>query len=272
MSRYKVLGKKLHTSLDECMTALASGEHRFLKRTAPGQPQQQFDWVMRIEESVMYAVLEHLGYGSIKDLASELNRGVDRAVQYFFGNWWIGDEDDSRALDKTRPDRELAWFGVFPNGLLLGGLTGRWDDVAKICSWFDASIEAEYRGGTIEDQYMQLFLCIASSLRPEPMEGVREILANVKKCRTKRPRLLCAAWEAAINKDQKAFDKALTDSVSHFLQFDAQDVPNVNSWMALHPSIVWLIAERNGLKFPALPPNLDAAIVRRQTIGLAKDE
>jgi hypothetical protein len=269
MKRHQILGKQLHNSLEECLTALARGEAITARRTAPGQPQQQFDREGELSEIVIFAVLEHLGYGPIEHLASRLNRGVDRAVEYFFGNWWAGDEYDARALDKSRPDRSLRWFGVLPNALLLGGLTGRWDDMAKICSWFDESIEMEYQAGLLEDQYMQVFLCIASSLRPEPMPGVDEIVAKVKKCRTKRPRLLCAVWEAAIARDQKAFDKAFKDSVQHFLKVDAEDVPNVNYWVALHPSIVWLIAERNGLVFPTLPEQLDAAVVRRQTIGLA---
>ncbi len=224
---------------------------------------------MLITITVMHAVLEHLGYGPIDRLLDRLNIGVDHCVEYFFGDWWLGDESDAQALDKSRPDRALRWFDILPNALLLGGLTSRWDDVAKICSWFDATIEAEYQAGQIEDQYMQLFLCIASDLRPQPMQGVDDLLAKVKSCRTKRPKLLCAAWEAAIARDQKAFDKALKESVSHFLKVDAQDVPNVNFWVALHPSVVWLIAERNGLKFPELPEKLDAAVVRRQTIGLA---
>jgi hypothetical protein len=57
--------------------------------------------------------------------------------------------------------------------------------------------------------------------------------------------------------------------VRHFLEVDEQNVPNVNSWIALHASLIWLIAERNGLEFPNLPEKLDAAVLRRQTVGLA---
>ncbi|HUG66810.1 MAG TPA: hypothetical protein VMM76_03595, partial [Pirellulaceae bacterium] len=177
-------------------------------------------------------------------------------------------EDDAIALDKTRPDRELQWYGAMSHCLLLCGLTSRWDDAARISSWLDETIEAEYQGGLIEDEYMQMFLCIASSFSPGSIQGIDQILANIKKCRTKRPLLLCATWEAAVDKDQLAFDKALKDQVAYFLKHDAEDVPNVTCWVALHASIVWLIAERNGLQFPALPEKLDAAIVRRQTIGL----
>lgn len=271
INRHQVLGKELRTSVEECLRLLAQDEATYIERTAPGQPQQQFDRELGIGDAVACAVLEHLGYGPVEDLRARLEQGVDRAVEYFFGDWWRHDEYDSLALDKSRPDRELRWFGVFPKALLLGGLTGRWDDVVKICSWFDESIQMEYQGGMLEDEYMAVFLCIASDLSPQPMPHVDEIKAEIKACRARRAKLLLTAWESAMAKDRKAFDKALKESVKHFLKHDAEDVPNVNFWVALHPSFVWLVAERNGLAFPDLPEEVDAAIVRRQTIGLADD-
>jgi hypothetical protein len=222
-----------------------------------------------IRGSLERAVLEHLGYGPIENLGERLNQGVNNALDYFFGDWWKRNEGDAKALDKSRPDRALAWFGVLTNGLLLCGLTGRWDDAIKICSWFDESIEMEYPAGQVGDDYTALFLCVASNLRPQPIPGTEKILARVKAGRDRRPRLLCAAWEAAVARDQKAFDKALKDTVDYFLKKDAYDGP-VDNWVALDQSLVWLIAERNGLKFPKLPEKLDAAVVRRQTIGLVQ--
>lgn len=139
----------------------------------------------------------------------------------------------------------------------------------KICSWFDETIELEYQKRKIEDEYEVLFLCIVSNLRTQPFKQADKMLEKVKKCRTRRAKLLCAAWEAAIAKDQKAFDKAFKDSVAYFVKSETRDVPNVCYWVALDPSIVWLIAEHNGLNFPELPEELEAAVVRRQTIGLA---
>ncbi len=267
--RHEILGRNLHTSLEECMEVTNEEYATYPELVAPGKPNQQFFREHHIGFCVGDAVLQHLGYGPIEDLQGRLNHGVDCAVEYFFGDWWRASEADAQALDKTRLDRSLRWFDVLPHALLLGGLTGRWDDVAKICSWFDESIELEYRGGMNEDAYMQLFLCIASNLSPTPMSGAEELLSNVKASRSRRPRLLRAVWEAALAKEQKAFDRALQDAVSHFLKVDAKDVSNPNYWVALHPSFVWLLAERNGLEFPELPEKIDAAIVRRQTIGMA---
>jgi hypothetical protein len=241
-----------------------------LKTSVTGLYQEHTGRNEEIGALLDFAVLQHLGYGPIKDLAERLNHGVNCAVDYFVGDWWKANEEDAKALDKSRHDRRLVWPEALTKGLLLCGLTGRWDDAARICSWFDDSILAVYPGGELGDDYGALYLCIASDLRAQPIPGVQEILAQVKACRYKRPRVLCAAWEAAVARDQKAFDKAFKDAVAYFLKYDA-NVNTIQSWVALDQSLVWLIAERNGLKFPKLRDELDAAVVRRQTIGLARE-
>jgi hypothetical protein len=267
--RHNVLGFKLRESVPVTLDLLKQSEAMCAERTVPGWRNQYFTRLLQLDDTVVYVVLEHLGYGPIEGLEAKLHTGVDRALEYFFGDWWKGDEADARAVDKSRKDRELQWFGALSHGMFLGGLTGRWDDVARMCSWIDESVEADFHGGLVEDGYMQMILGIASSLRPEPLKGFDLMLGFVKSARTKRAKLLCSLWEAAQSRDQAAFDKSLKEAVAYFLKADARDVANVNFWVALHPSFVWLIAERNGLRFPDLPERLEAAVVRRQTIGLA---
>lgn len=269
--RHEILGKELHCPLSESLEILRKKEtdYELEITTQPPPIGQQFTRERYLRDVVYFAVLEHLGFGPINNLNGRILRGVKEASDYFLAEWWRANEDDARALDKSRRKRELQWFRPLRSALLLCGLSGRWDDVVRICSWFDENIELEYQAGQIEDEYMLLFLCIVSNLRTEPLVRVDKMLATVKKCRTRRPKLLCAAWEAAMNKDQKAFDKAFKESVAYFVKAEAEDVPNICFWVALDQSIVWLIAERNGLSFPELPEELDAAVVRRQTIGLA---
>lgn len=269
LKRHQILGQNLVLPVTKCLEIHQS---EFLKNRAwieDSKPHQEYSRASLVRSGVVYSVMEHLGYGPLDGIRPRLDEAMDSAVEYFYGDWWRSDEHDAKALDKSRPDRELRWFDVLPDAMLIGGLTGRWDDLAKICNWFDATIEVEYQAGQIEDEYMLLFLCIASSLRPAPIPGIESLLAKVKSCRARRPKLYCALWEAAMVKDQKAFDKALKESVSHFLKVDARDVPNPVFWIAQHASFLWLLAERNGLQFPALPEQLDAAVIRRQTIGLA---
>jgi len=265
--RHQILGRELHETREKTLELLAQDEAKYRERTKPGRPNQQFRRELYLDSCVACAVLEHLGYGPIENLASWLDGGVTAALDYFFGDWWEDDEEDAIALDKSRPDRELQWNGALMSGLLLAGLTGHWDDAAKLCSWVDSSIQLEHRFELDDYEYQWLHLCIASELRPEPLEGIDEMLEALRQCRPKHPRMLCAAWEAAVAKDQKAFDKALKESVHNFLNVHAQNVPNMCFWVALDESLIWLLAERNNLEFPALPEKMDAAIVRRQTVG-----
>lgn len=237
-----------------------------------------------IQSTLFYPTLKHLGFEPIAaDLVRrETHLGVDLAARYFDDTWWRPDqmrqlgvtadelaaanEFNSHGLDKSRPDRELQWFEAFTSALFLGGLAGRWDDLAKIGSWFDATIEPEYQAGQIEDEYMLLFVCIAGNLAPRPMPGVAELLAKVKKCRTKRPRLLTAAWEAAAAADQAAFDRAFPETVKHFLSKPPDGMPY--HWLAIDQSSIWLIAESRGLRMPPLPEKLAAAVVTRESAGM----
>ena len=269
MKRHQVLGNNLQLSVEKCLAIIDKNANDSRELIKAGTSPQHIARDLRVSNSLLRPVFEHLGYGPIEGIQIRLDEGMDAAVEYFCGDWWRNNEIDAKALDKSRPDRDLRWFRVLPDAMLIGGLTGRWDDLAKICNWFDVTIELEYQGGLIEDQYMQLFLCIASSLRPDPIPGIESLLENVKSCRAKRPKLLCNLWEAALAKDQKAFDKALKDAVTHFLKVDASDVSNPVFWIAQHFSFLWLLAERNSLQFPDLPEKLEAAVIRRQTIGLA---
>jgi hypothetical protein len=263
---YQILGHELTGFYVDMLAWLAKQEEGNRDYTLyPGQQYVRYD---HIDLKVMYPVTQHLGIAQVPDVATQVHQGCDLAVEYFLGDWWQGNEHDEPELNKNHPQRELRWFKVFKRGLFLGGLAGRWDAVAKMCSWFDATIEPEYMAGQLEDEYMLLFLCIAASLRPEPMEGAERLLAKVKACRLKRPRLLCTAWEAAQAGDQRTFDKALKESVDRYLAtYDGSG--NINHWIALDQSTIWLIAEKNGLAFPSLPPKLAAAVVTRQSAGLA---
>ena len=269
MKRHQILGNNLRISLEKCLGFIDEDDRDAKELIAAGKHGQQDNRALLISGSLLRPVLEHLGYGPIESVRQRLDEGMDEAVEYFCGDWWKAHKSDAIALDKSRRNRDLEWYKVLADAMLIGGLTSRWEDLAKICNWFDATIEVEYQGGQIEDEYMQLFLCMASSLRPDPIPGIESLLAKVKSCRAKRPKLLCNLWEAALAKDQMAFDKALHQSVTHFLKVDARDVSNPVFWVARHVSFLWLLAERNGLQFPDLPEKLEAAVIRRQTIGLA---
>ena len=94
--RHKILGKELYETPATTLQLIRGSEERYAKETAPGRPEQQYARERRTDLAVVYAVFEHLGYGPVEDLESQLNLGVDRSLEYFFGDWWRGDASDAR--------------------------------------------------------------------------------------------------------------------------------------------------------------------------------
>lgn len=170
--------------------------------------------------------------------------------------------------DESREDRALIWLNPYSDSLFLCGITGRWKDASRISDWIDEQIEIEYTAGQVADEYMFFFIYVASKLRSEPLAMESELVAAIQQGRARRPRFLLDVFHAALASDQKAFDRALTKSIAHFLKHVAEDVDNCNYWVGIVESFLWFLAEKNGLTFPSLPEKSDAAIVRRQTIGL----
>jgi hypothetical protein len=212
--------------------------------------------------------LYHLGYNVPVRPKEFLNRGVAVAVHYFCDDWWKGDKDATRAMDKSRNRRDLNWFEAFSRGLLLGLLSERWQDVARVCSWVEADLRPEYMGDEIEDELVHVYRSVAAGLRPEPMPGLEKCEAKILKCRLQRPRLLFQAWDAARRKDQAAFNVSLVKSLEHF---DANPGfrPIAENWIATHQSVVALAARRLGLALPELPPKLEAVLLTRESLGLS---
>ena len=221
--------------------------------------------------SLSLAIMCHLDYETPPWIERRVSEGFDVALDYFFGDWWY-DDKYRQMLDKRHPDRNLYWFKAFSCGLFLGLLTERWPDVAKLCSWIEADLKPEYLGDELEVQGCQVYVSMAASLRPEPMEGLADVEANIQKCRTKRPRLLFKAWQAARSGDQLAFNKATTESLEHFIANRRAHGTGMTDWIAHHQSVVCLAARRLGLQLPPLPEKLAALIVTRESLGFDSKE
>jgi hypothetical protein len=151
------------------------------------------------------------------------------------------------------------------DGMFLCALLDRWDDVAKLAEWIDDSLSPENRFELTDDAYSVFFMYLGSKLRSVPLAREADMPDFIRKSRSKKAKLLLPLLDAALSKSQKDFDKAMVAALKHYEKYEVEDVANFHYWVAIPHSLVWLIAQRNGLTFPALPPNLDALIVRRET-------
>ena len=237
-----------------------------------------------IDLTLTFPSILHLQFGDVDSgLCSEMIRlAVAGTAEYFNDQWWreltfsgsnISAVDQQliielnvRALDKESSSRSLKWYDVFTSGLFLMALSDSWRNLETVCSWFDPSVEPEYKAGQIEDEYMLIFVLIACSLAGLPSDALDELRQKINKCRTRRPKLLYQTWETVEARDQAAFDKAFKASVEHFLK--KQPAGQIYDWLAIHQSSLWLIAENRGLKFPDLSEKARAVVVTRESAGL----
>lgn len=222
-----------------------------------------------IDSCLGMVCLAHLGYKVPVDTSDFLNRGYEVVIEYFCGDWWKGDKDSAREMNKQRKrSGDLRWLAAFSQGILLGLLSERWTDVAKVCSWVEADLRPDCIGLTdFEPELTEVYRSIAAGLRPEPMPGLEKLEKQLLKCRTLRPRLLFQAWDAARKGDQAGFEEALVKSLEHF-SANYGSGPVAIDWVATHQSVVAMAAKRLGMKLPKLPPKLDAVLMTRESLRL----
>ncbi len=273
MQRHEILGRHLSTSLPEWVAWLQEDDV-VMHLSRPARNPQQFVRELDLSRNLMAGVTEHLGYGTLAFTKASLNQGVDRAIEYFIGDWWKEFDEDAVHLDKSRPDRRLIWSGPLLKSLLLCALTERWAEAARLSEWVDETVRLEFRFELSDYGEQLLMLCIASHLRSEHFSNLSEIQSGILEARSRRPKHLLALWEAAIRGDQVKFCQNLVRSVKHRLSDRdlKRPLPNILRWVAIEESLIWHIAERNGLMFPDVPPEVEASIVRRATIASLKND
>lgn len=267
MQRCKYLKKTYPLDANKCKEIALEREQMYIDDIGNG------NWEQHLREdnislSVSYAIIQHLEVFRVDCLEDKLNTGVDRSIEYFLGDWWKTNEIDVGYMDKTSPERALIWGGPYLHAAFLCGLTGRWDDLRGISEWVDESVYPEITFGAVEDEYMLFLLYVASSLRSKPLSRHDRLQAAIENGRPKRPRLLLKSFQTAMAGDQAGFSKAIVDSLKNCEKSEVEAVPNFNYWVGVPQSFVNTVAEKNGLSLPELPPNLDALLVRRSTIGL----
>lgn len=245
-----------------------------------------------IAQAQFFPCFHHLGFGPISAalVRQKVQAAVDQSVRYFTTKWWTTDvvnpeayrgagftdpaviesaiQECLRNIDKSRSDRELIWLDAFTSAMFCCGLTGRWEELKRICTWFDATIEPGYSAGTIEDEYQLALVYIACSMNPDHAPPGREgLLEKVKKSRLKRPRNLIAIWEAIASQDQKGFSKAFSEGVNHFLA-KTESTGELFRWVDTVRSALLLLAQQHGLQTPDLSDQQQAAIVTPASAGM----
>ncbi len=235
------------------------------------------DGLFRREQDIYYA-LEMVAFWHFQVPGAQppdiwLQRGVDCALHYFLDDWICKDDPEEFNLGRAKQHREeeIPWYESFSRGLVLALLSNRWESVDQLCSWVWADLIPEYSGmgSDLEDELAQIYIIVAAHLRSEPMEGLERLVAKVRACRRKRPKLLLKSWDPVVARDQDAFDKAIKDSLQHHARqkWDSCNA-KIADRLALPQTAICLTAMHYGMAFPDVPGELGGYLITRESLGL----
>ena len=227
--------------------------------------------IYRALEMVAY---RHLQFPGAQEAGPWVQKGFDCTLHYFLKRW--GATDDPEEVDmialKLKQSANVSWYEEFSRGLILGLLSERSDDVVRLCSWPWVGLVPDYSGmgGDLEDEVALLYIVMAKTLSDDPSDELDKLKAKIRKCRTKRPRLLMRLWDAVDHGDQSAFEEALRESLEHYAsgkQLEARDA-RVAERLALPQTAIYGSAMIRGFRPPNLPIELSAYLITRQSVGL----
>lgn len=270
MLRHKVLGRTF-ANQEYFLTEILRGEglKRFEERTQPGRVGQSQIRQLRIGITADAVVFQHLQYSDVPDLRGLMSTGIEMCIEYFWGDWWknVGNEEDAIALDKSRSDRSLQWTGPFGYGVFLAGLLQDWDSAKRIASWVDDLVVNDVVSNPESYCGVANYLLVAEHLRGVRFIEHDKIVDLVQKSDSNASKLYHAMLMDAISGDQRGWSESLPAVIKLFLKKEAAPGP-LSRNVSIFASLIALVGERNGLQWPKMPPKLDAAIVRRNTVGL----
>lgn len=285
-SRYARLMKEVNQKIEAFLESTQSTGKRFcLFDFIPKEPMENvikdrvnqfkdFDYheksaVLLIHKiSIPFEIMcfKHLEFPRAIDPERYMQQGMDAALDYFFGNWWQEGKRHVRLSDSEK-NKELWWFDPFIHGMLFMLLLQQWENLTKLCSWLNADYEIE---DTEEKEILIVFKLVASSLSPEPTNGLEDVRESINKLRLKKSKLLLNIWDAIEAKDQKKYEQSMEESLTLYLESVDPYIKKgkIQYCVGELQTVLCLIALKKGLAFPKLPEKLAAALVTRETLGL----
>ncbi|WP_339684913.1 hypothetical protein [Gimesia maris] len=263
--RYQIIGSTINNAMainESCVNGF--DKYRIKSQTYCSPYRRR----STISDGMFLMTMYHLQYDMPSDLilSDYINECVDIGVEYFCGEL-PEDEEDRLEVIKAPDNEDLVWIDPFSQGLFCALLLNREQEIEKLCSWVEADLYLDGGLSDMEEHSHYLYMSIAAELRSAPMPGIEDKEAAIEQCRKKRSKLLYSVWQAVRNKDQVAFNKAFEESLKHYEKYDLGK-EYATDWIAQNQSLLWLLAERNGLSFPELPEKLAAMVVTRETLGL----
>jgi hypothetical protein len=216
----------------------------------------------------------HFGVPVQIDVNKMLDDCAAAVIELFFGDWYLHERDPVTFVPApwTKEDAyhsylKHVWFPPYTEGVFLCMLGEYWEEAERLSVWVHSDLDMGYQGD-LEPEVGQIIIAMAASIAGNKEVDLESLAAAVAKTRKKRPKLLFDLLKAICERDQEAFDTALTASLKHFASRKPDQWELCDDWIAWYPSTLCLYGNHLGLKTPDLPRNLAIRLITRQSVGL----
>jgi hypothetical protein len=214
---------------------------------------------------------QHFGFHAEIDIAAMLKSCASIVEEFFCGTWYQRQRNQNtgelKFTDESyRTHVEFEWFLPYTEGVFLCMLGNSWAEANRISSWLHPELDMGYHGD-LEPEVGKIIIALAESVSGKQVQ-IEPLASLTSKSRKKRPKLLFDLLKAVCERDQRAFDVALTANLKHFASRKPDQWELCDDWIAWYPSTLCLYGNHLGLKTPDLPRNLAIRLITRQSVGL----
>jgi hypothetical protein len=210
---------------------------------------------------VKVALHSHLGLPVPQDgTFTLLKRAIEYSHEFFFGSWRESGEN-SRSSDYWR--RDWGWLHGYHAGLLSSLIVGDGDAAREISKYPDIDCDMNEFEVTKEDLMYLILLARWISGRNRRDANLYE---QITRGRRRRAKLLLTCLDSLIAHDSPRFGTTITDYLKHFTKSESQ--PRIDKVVSIDGSILWNLADCNGLELPILELRLKDVVVTPVSMGI----
>lgn len=220
-------------------------------------PQPQRRMFRSLQMAVNLMTMRHFGIGDFPTTMSVTVSASQLAKKLFVEDWISEFETPATRFTRADLQREfnkqrktdLTWFWAFFDSVFVCLIADRFETLLEVAEWVDPELKSEYMGGGDEIELSKLYVLIAHDIRQETVPRRGKIEGTIERSRQTRPKLLKATWDAVRAGDQTQFSKSFAAAVRDYGKKHNSKCM-VHEAIAIHHSVVWMLAERQGLAFP----------------------
>lgn len=183
-------------------------------------------------------------------VAENIRKGIDSAIDYFFGSWRDGLEDaQGEALTAQECRSTVGWLLPYQEAILLALLIDDLEAARQIsCYPGHDAVQEDFDGSAEEHEF---YILLASYLKGHAFDELSQSIDFITSGRRKGPKLSLEVLTAIDKDDCQTASNALKKYLNYFVK-NEQDIDSFSGGISVGGSILWSLARNRGILISAL--------------------